>query len=56
MDMMLIGEYNIDVALLPIGGRFTMDVEQAAEACKLLKCKKAIPMHYNTWNIIRIMV
>ncbi|NIO44579.1 MAG: metal-dependent hydrolase, partial [Candidatus Aenigmarchaeota archaeon] len=37
MDMMLIGEYNIDVALLPIGGRYTMDIEQALEACKLLK-------------------
>ncbi|NIM47298.1 MAG: metal-dependent hydrolase [Candidatus Aenigmarchaeota archaeon] len=52
MDMMLIGEYNIDVALLPIGGRYTMDIEQAVEACKMLKCKKVIPMHYNTWNTI----
>jgi L-ascorbate metabolism protein UlaG (beta-lactamase superfamily) len=53
MDMMLIGDNNIDVALLPIGGRYTMDVDQAVEACKLLKCKKAIPMHYNTWDIIK---
>ncbi len=53
MDMMLIGGYNIDVALLPIGGRYTMDIEQAVEACKLLKCKKAIPMHYNTWEVIK---
>lgn len=54
MDMMLIGEYNIDIALLPIGGRYTMDIEQAVEACKLLKCKKAIPMHYNTWDVIKV--
>ena len=54
MDMMLIGEHNIDVALLPIGGRYTMDIEQAIEACKLLKCKKAIPMHYNTWDAIKV--
>jgi len=54
MDMMLIGEYNIDVALLPIGGRYTMDIEEAVEACKLLKCKKAIPMHYNTWDVIKV--
>jgi len=54
MDMMLIGEYNIDVALLPIGGRYTMDIEQALEACKLLKCKKVIPMHYNTWDAIKV--
>jgi len=53
MDMMLIGDYNLDVALLPIGGRYTMDIEQAVEACKFLKCKKAIPMHYNTWDVIR---
>ncbi len=53
LDMMLIGEYKIDITLLPIGGRYTMDVEQAIEACKLLKCKKAIPMHYNTWDIIK---
>ncbi len=54
MDMMLIGEHNIDVALLPIGGRYTMDIEQAVEACKLLKCKKAIPMHYDTWDAIKV--
>ncbi len=53
LDMMLIGEYKIDITLLPIGGRYTMDVEQAIEACKLLKCKKAIPMHYNTWDTIK---
>lgn len=53
MDMMLIGEYKIDIALLPIGGRYTMDIEQAVEACKLLKCKTAIPMHYNTWDFIK---
>jgi len=53
MDMMLLGEYNIDVALLPIGGRYTMDIEQAVEACKFLRCKMAIPMHYNTWDIIK---
>lgn len=53
MDMMLISDNNIDVALLPIGGRYTMDIDQAVEACKLLKCKRAIPMHYNTWDIIK---
>jgi len=34
------------VALLPIGGRFTMDVEEAVEAAKLIKPTLAIPMHY----------
>lgn len=35
-----------DVALLPVGGSFTMNYEDAAEAVKLLKPQYAIPMHY----------
>ncbi len=38
------------IALLPIGGRFTMNFEEAAEAAKLIKPNLAIPMHYG--NII----
>ena len=34
------------VALLPIGGRFTMTAEEASEAAKLIKPDLAIPMHY----------
>jgi len=34
------------IALLPIGGRFTMDVEEAVEAAKLIKPTLAVPMHY----------
>jgi len=37
---------NIDVALLPAGGRFTMNAEEAAEATKYIKPKQAIPYHY----------
>jgi L-ascorbate metabolism protein UlaG (beta-lactamase superfamily) len=52
-DMKLIGEiYKPDVALLPIGGRFTMDEEQAAKAAEFLGAKKVIPMHYNTFPMI----
>ncbi len=52
-DMRLYGElYPIDVALLPIGGHFTMDVNQANKAIELLKPKYVIPMHYNTWPVI----
>jgi len=36
------------VALLPIGGRFTMNFEEAAEAAKLIKPTVAIPMHYGS--------
>ena len=47
-DMKLIGErYKPDLALVPIGGNFTMDPTDAAWAVKeLLKPKAVIPMHY----------
>jgi L-ascorbate metabolism protein UlaG (beta-lactamase superfamily) len=50
-DMKFIGEYyKPDLALLPIGGHFTMDPAHAAYAVRsLLKTKKVIPMHYGTF-------
>ncbi|HTY44090.1 MAG TPA: MBL fold metallo-hydrolase [Patescibacteria group bacterium] len=41
---------KIFIALLPIGGRFTMTAEEAAEAAKIIKPSLAIPMHFG--NII----
>lgn len=37
-----------DVALLPIGGKYTMDPEQAAGLAKVLKPRAVIPFHYGT--------
>jgi len=37
---------NIDVALLPVSGTYVMTAMEAAEACKVIKPKLAIPMHY----------
>jgi len=52
-DMKLIGELNpLDAALLPIGDNFTMGPSDAAIAVEMLKPKLAIPMHFNTWDII----
>ena len=49
-NMQIWGElYSIDLALLPIGGVFTMDARQAALAAKLLQAKRAIPMHWGTF-------
>jgi L-ascorbate metabolism protein UlaG (beta-lactamase superfamily) len=48
-DMALIGAGGLDVAVLPIGDLFTMGPGDAVEAVKLLKPKKVIPSHYNTW-------
>lgn len=52
-DMALWGElYRIDLALLPVGGVFTMDAAQAARACALLKAPKVIPMHWGTFPVL----
>ncbi|AHC51746.1 hydrolase [Sulfolobus acidocaldarius SUSAZ] len=55
-DMKLIGEvFKPDYALLPIGGRFTMDPYQASLAVDMIKPKKyAIPIHFNTWDLIKV--
>jgi L-ascorbate metabolism protein UlaG (beta-lactamase superfamily) len=48
--MSLIAErYHPTVAMLPIGGYFTMDPTGAALAAKLLKVKTVIPMHFGTF-------
>jgi len=44
---------NIDVALVPIGGYYTMDLKEAAEAVNTIKPKIVIPMHYNTFPEIK---
>ncbi len=52
-DMELIGKYEkVSIALLPIGGNFTMDIKDAAIAAELIKPEVAIPMHFKTWPII----
>jgi L-ascorbate metabolism protein UlaG (beta-lactamase superfamily) len=52
-DMKLIGDlYHPDVALLPIGGRYTMGVAEAMMAANFVGAKTVIPIHYNTWEKI----
>ncbi len=51
--MALIAErYHPTIALLPIGGHFTMDPTGAALAAKLLKVKTVVPMHFGTYPIL----
>ena len=54
-DMKLIGEMNgpLDVALLPIGDNFTMGIRDAVKATELLGAKLNVPMHYDTFDVIR---
>lgn len=52
-DMKLIGEMQkLNVALLPIGGNYTMDINDAVKAVELLNPELAVPMHYNTFEVI----
>ena len=43
---------QIDTALIPIGGTFTMDIIGAITALKRMRAKNVIPMHYNTFSKI----
>jgi L-ascorbate metabolism protein UlaG (beta-lactamase superfamily) len=49
MDMQLIGDEELDVAVLPIGDHFTMGPDDAVKAVKFLRPKHVIPCHYNTF-------
>jgi len=52
-DMQLIGRlYAPDVAVLPIGGHFTMDPREAGVACELLGTKRVVPCHYGTFPLL----
>jgi L-ascorbate metabolism protein UlaG (beta-lactamase superfamily) len=53
MDMKLLEDENIDIAMLPIGGNFTMDAEDAVRAVEFIKPKIAIPMHYSDSGLIK---
>ena len=49
-DLQLVGRNRtIDVALMPIGGHYTMDRHDAVEAARLVGAKTVIPIHYDTF-------
>ena len=49
-DMAIIGDlYHPELALLPIGSHYVMGPREAAYACKLLKPRYVVPMHYGTF-------
>lgn len=55
LEMKLLSElYKIDYAILPIGGHYTMDVDDAIIAAKFLKCNNIIGVHFNTFPPITI--
>lgn len=52
-DMKLIGDEGINLAVLPIGDNYTMGPDDALLAVKLLRPKAVVPIHFNTFEVIR---
>ena len=52
-DMKLIGEEGVDLAVLPIGDNYTMGPDDALRAVKLIQPKMVVPIHYNTFDVIK---
>ncbi len=52
-DMELLSNEYIDLALVPIGGNYTMDIDDAFIATKMISPKMVVPIHYNTWPLIQ---
>jgi len=55
LDMKLISELNgpFDACMLPIGDNFTMGIDDAVTACEFIQAKVYLPMHYNTFDVIK---
>ena len=52
-DMSLIQEkFSPEIAMLPIGDRFTMGPLDAARAAQLIKPKVAVPIHFDTFDLL----
>ena len=55
MDMKLIPMFHKpDFAILPVGGNFTMDIEEALVASDFIACNKVLGVHYDTSELITI--
>jgi L-ascorbate metabolism protein UlaG (beta-lactamase superfamily) len=55
LDMQLIAELNgpFDACMLPIGDNFTMGIDDAVRACEMIRAKVHLPMHYNTFDVVK---
>ncbi|CAH2215289.1 metal-dependent hydrolase [Tepidibacter aestuarii] len=52
IEMTLLEYEYIDFAMLPIGGVFTMDIDDCIRSIDFIKPKNVIPMHFNTFDAI----
>lgn len=53
LDMTLLESEGIDLAFIPIGGNYTMDIDDALKAVEFIKPKVVVPIHYNTFPVIK---
>jgi L-ascorbate metabolism protein UlaG (beta-lactamase superfamily) len=54
LDMQLVPLFaEIGFAILPVGDNFTMGIEDAMQAAKMVQTKTVIPVHYDTFGFIK---
>jgi L-ascorbate metabolism protein UlaG (beta-lactamase superfamily) len=54
-DMKLIGDFKkVDFALMPVGGNFTMGIDNAIIASEFIRCDKIVALHFDTFGYIKI--
>lgn len=54
MEMKLLAEQGLDYAFLPIGGHYTMGVDDAVKAAEFINCTRIVGIHYDTFPPIKI--
>ncbi|SOD19825.1 metal-dependent hydrolase [Pedobacter xixiisoli] len=55
LDMKLLAElYQLEYAILPIGGNYTMDPDDAVIAAEYVNCSKVMGVHYDSFPVIAI--
>jgi L-ascorbate metabolism protein UlaG (beta-lactamase superfamily) len=55
LDMQLVPHYaKIDVAIMPIGGNFTMNAKDAVKASDFIQCNNIVGVHFDTFGYIKI--
>jgi L-ascorbate metabolism protein UlaG (beta-lactamase superfamily) len=52
LEMQLLAS-RVEAMLVPIGDNYTMGIEDAVRAVELVQPQTVIPMHYNTWDVIK---
>ncbi|MDR1481634.1 MAG: metal-dependent hydrolase [Synergistaceae bacterium] len=53
VEMTLLEAEGVEIALLPIGGYYVMDIDDAVRAVGFIKPRRVVPMHYNTFPPIK---